>query len=90
MGETACNKFAWSAANTFTVTTWLTTATAANLPKYRTAAYNAYGLFDVNNFGLDSTSSNAMVSMSNMVLYDLGTSCTSTGKRIYVPMQFAA
>lgn len=55
LGETSCNKFAWSKTNTFTAVNWLTTATVGNLPNYKTAPMNAYGVFDVNNFGMDSS-----------------------------------
>lgn len=89
-GETACNSFALSTAITATATPWLTTALPANLARYRTATYTAYGVFDVNNRGTDSTAANPLVAMTNMDLFDLGTTCTTAGTRIIVPIQVAA
>jgi hypothetical protein len=90
LNEAICDKYAFDRTNSFTSVNWLSTASAANLPKYRTASWNGYGVFDVNNQGSDSTASNAMVSMLSMSLSELGTTCTTDGKRITVPLQVAA
>lgn len=86
LNDVSCPQFAFSTANSFASTNLLLTATPANLPKYKTAAYTAYGVFDVNGLASDSSSSNTKVDMTNMYLKDLGTQCTTNGQRMYVPL----
>ena len=88
LGEYICPSFAFNtpAANTFTAVNMITTATALTLPRYKTTSFTTFSVYDVNRLAQDVSAANPKTDMTNTLTKDLGTTCTTNGLRIFVPI----